>query len=489
MLSAFLRPRLAWGGLVRTNSVNAVVNVVTDYKGKFTQPTSDVPFDRVRPIQHSFFRYGGYRPSCFAPNTHNQIEALKMRVLKKTPVVDIELMTEFCTWVKVNYRHLFPQFRKRRSVPIDVYLKNSNASPSVKRNVMEAFTKLREQGIDENSNLTRNELYKYTLRKSFVKVENNLYSSPQCDLHDKAPRLIQGATPEFIALVGPAFMSIQAEIKRVWSRNHMVWFTSGASTKDTADYITKDRSWRIFENDVSAWDASMHELLGELEVWLAAKMGARPAVIQLMRANIDTHGVTNSGIRYSVKGTRKSGDPYTSCFNSVINGLMHLFCIFKGGVSIEDLCRVVKMLVQGDDNAMRHSPFINPDWSLIYRLGFRADNIYRKSELELEFCSSRLYPVDDGKDGYCFGPKIGKLLNKFLCFINPPLNVHPCSVARGVAMGLQLVATYVPLIANLVDRVLWLTRGHSVYYDRQQDWKMTLVGQKNGFGAHNIYDG
>jgi len=57
-------------------------------------------------------------------------------------------------------------------------------------------------------------------------------------------------------------------------------------------------------------------------------------------------------------------------------------------------------------------------------------------------------------------------------FNNPPLNVHPYSLARGVAIGLLPVATYVPVVQKMCDRILELTSGHSAKMLDTGDWQM-----------------
>ena len=440
---------------------------------KITVPHSELDQFRAPPQRYHLFKHMHYQPSSFAANLHNEVEALKARVLKQTPVVDRVEMSRFVGWVQTNFKTLFPNFRKRPRASMDSYLENSNASPGVKRTIREAYDRLRATGYNTSTRFTMDELYLFTKRKSFIKVENDLYQSPGGDLR-KAPRLIQGATPEFISFLGPMFMSIQAEIKRVWGSKFCVWFTSGADSRALADYITESQTMKWFENDVSAFDASICEELCKLEVWLAKRMGANSACLQLMRANIKTHGVTSKGVKYRCLGTRKSGDPYTSCFNSVLNGLMHLYAIHRGGVQTESLHRHVRMLVQGDDNLMRHSPQLTPMWSVLLRLGFKCENLYRKGPLQAEFCSSRLYPV---RGGYNFGPKLGRLINKLLCFNNPPVHVHPNSVARGVALGLASVATYVPLVDLFVARILQLTSGYEAFYMPGGEWNMRYRAQ------------
>jgi hypothetical protein len=420
----------------------------------------------VRPeLTFSLFKRVNYPTWSYHQSSHNENVALCMRALRPKVVPCAATLEHFCSWVKTNFRRLFPGFRKRRPAAIDIYLRNSNASPMVKRAIGEAHTRMSELGISDQSVLMPNTLYQYTKRKTFIKVENNLYSTPR-GTKLKAPRLIQGAQAEFIALVGPAFMTIQAEVKRVWGCDNPIWFTSGAHARPLAEYIT-GYPGKIFENDVAAFDASISVALCKLEVWLAQRMGAPRAVLDLMRANISTHGKTGRGLRYKCQGTRKSGDPYTSVFNSVINGCMHAYALNGGGGC--DLAGF-RMLVQGDDNLMVYDPArYKPKWSLFRLLGFECENNNRVDFREVEFCSSRLYAV---QGGYTFGPKIGRVIAKMAVFNNPPLNVHALSVVRGVAIGMSEYAKFVPFAAEAQQALLRASHGYQPWVPPVQDWQM-----------------
>jgi len=166
------------------------------------------------------FNTRSYEPTAFASNQHNEYQALLARVLADTdqPVMgcefnmdegdpcdvkgnlhyhgkqcryfDDELLSlpSCIRWAKKNHKVLFPNMHGVRSVPFQEYLTRSNASPSVKRVLRKTWLRMRDEGYDENSILTPTELYRWTTRSSFVKVENDLYHSPVGD-KDKAPRL------------------------------------------------------------------------------------------------------------------------------------------------------------------------------------------------------------------------------------------------------------------------------------------------------------
>jgi len=409
------------------------------------------------------FSSGGYKPNGFASNAHNELQALRARVLKATPVPNESLLA-CIDWAKKKHRHLFPNIHNVKSVPFAEYLLRSNASPSVKRVLQKTFDRLVLDGFDETSNLSKSKLYQWTKRSSFVKVENDLYSTV-LGRKNKAPRLIQGAQPEFIVLVGPWIMALQDAIKGKWTTKSPLCFTSGVTAEAAGAYISDfDGEW--LEDDIGSFDSSVDVQWCEYEVWLCTKFRAPKAVVDLIRANIHTHGKTHHGWKYKCEGTRKSGDPYTSLFNSVINGLchLHLFCTWEN-VTVKTVRahKMIKMLLQGDDNLLRHPFGRRYPWVEGMRgLGFDSEAIYRDHYFEAEFCSSRLYKVDNGD--YVFGPKPGRVLAKYGYVINPPPNVNSNSLLRGIALGLKRAVSFIPPLKSVTDRTLQLTEGNKAVY-------------------------
>jgi len=124
------------------------------------------------------------------------------------------------------------------------------------------------------------------------------------------------------------------------------------------------------------------------------------------------------------------------------------------------------MLLQGDDNAMRHLEQVEFPWKEgMAGLGFDSEAIYRQSFEELEFCSARLYLTTSG---YVFGPKPGKVLAKLGYIINPPIDVTRESMLKGVALGLQKSCNHIPPLKSVITRILQLTQKHEAYYDKKR---------------------
>jgi hypothetical protein len=439
------------------------------------------------------FDTGDYKPIAFASSLHNEAIAIGSRVLKATPPPVNFVSHDYVNFVKRNFDKIFPNWRRVEPVPFDVYLKHSNATPAVKKILQQTKDELDRNSVGYNMVSSR-DAYRWTTRSSFVKVENLLYNSPaeaqpanELGLttignanpyknREKAPRLIQGAQPEFICLMGPLFMAIQGMLKKVWNKKNSIFFTSGSNNVQVSKPIV-EASGRWLEDDVSAFDSSVNRDICELELWITKKLGANPLQLQLFEFNIRTHGFTHFGIKYSVVGTRKSGDPFTSVYNSVLNGCMHLwaYCLLAHK-PVSTALQEIKMIVQGDDNVLRHpGEKLDFHW-LLMLLGFDCEANYRQSEYDVEFCSNIFY---DTTVGVVFGPKPGRVLAKFGYFINPPANLDPLGVLRGVSIGLIEAASFVPIIRSVIDRILVVTSGHREQFIREHSFAFKYVKAKS----------
>lgn len=424
--------------------------------------------------QYALFVTHDYRPVCYANTLENEEATMMHRVVIATPQHDEVFMNKFVTFSKTCFRAMMNgRVKKIYAVSNDKYLERSNASSSVKEQIRKAFIDLQRLGINVNSKLDKRTLHLLTNRGLFLKKENLSYRTPLGIKH-KTARAIMSAPAWFIALVGPWFMALQDHFKRVWHKNNWCCFVSGVSARDTAKLI--DQMWMLVEDDVATFDSSVSRPLCEFEVWVAQQFGCPSLIVQLMLANCDTHGYSYHGAKFFYPGGRKSGDPYTSLFNSMLNAFMHVFIIKeKTGWNLSTLRDNVRMLVCGDDNVMAiNTTQIIPFVVSMSMLGFNSEALYRDSIHEVEFCSCRVYYDDDGP---FFGPMPGKVLSKFGFVNSPPDDVSRESMLRGIALGLKETCYYLPPIRAVVDRVLTLTDGTTPYVDRstlfrQEEWHM-----------------
>jgi len=416
---------------------------------------------------------GKYRPVAYASNRHNEEVAVNARITNLTPPLD-EVESRRCyDWVLQNWRRLLPGFTHITSVSFETYIKKSNASASVKRLLIRTKAQLDREGITEHSHITEQMVHEWTKRKAFVKVENNPYRTP-AGRKNKACRLIQGAAPEFIVLVGPWMMAFQKMVKRKWSSKNFMCFTSGVSSLDAARVVDKP-SWEVLEDDIGAFDASVDALWLRLEYHIFKKCGAPLAVLQLIFANIDTRGTTSQGVKYRRRGMRKSGDPYTSVGNSLLNGFFHIYIwCDETHETVEQARSSICMVIQGDDNLLCHRYLDHRiEWVDRMRdLGFDSEATYRRDILDAEFCSNLVYKCDKG---LVFGPKPGRVISKLGYFINPPNNIDPKSLVRGTALGLYSACSHIAPLRAYLDHLLLLTDGCATTTMARDEWKMKYV--------------
>jgi hypothetical protein len=487
------------------NTINTVNMIKPQKRGALT---SNDPFmnkfnkfqspEFIKEASVTGYHSNNFGPIVFADNKLNEKRALDTRVTVGTPPIDLPFVNSACKdWWK-NRRQLFPGMKeietteiigtllKDQTDPItgkryfakkqygdlkpehSAYLIRSNARPMVKNKLYNTFKLLYAEGIDEDSYITHAQMMQWTLRSSFLKMENLLYRT-LCGVKEKAPRFISGAEAQFICLVGPWMMACQDRLKRSWTIEHFVTFTSGKTNEDIGKEAGNHLEKSVFEDDISVFDSSVCRELLLFEHKLFDSWGAPRAVSMLIKNNVDTRGRTKWGYRYKVKGTRKSGDPYTSLGNSILNGLMHYY-IYKVhyGLTTSQAMKGLKMFVAGDDNlGFCSSP--NVPWvAYMLRFGFDSEAMYRQSIFEAEFCSCRIYPTDSG---LVLGPKPGKVLAKFGYYVQPPVHVPIKQLLRGSALGLYKQCYFIPPIKIFLDKVLDYTKGEKAYFVKQGDWQ------------------
>jgi len=434
-----------------------------------------------------------YKPVMYASTQHNEKVSLLYRTLKITPTPNDAYVDEFSKFFKRNIRKLLPKTFKYgvREVSFDQYILKSNAKPGVKKKLKLTYKQLSDDAITSDSKLSGKLVKKWVSRKAFVKVENTNHVSDD-HLTIKSPRMIQGAQPEFICLVGPWIMALQDMVKRDLNSKNNICFTSGVSNFNAATKLMEIPG-NLVEDDVSSWDVSMCAKILKLEVWLVRRLKAPKATVKLMQNNVNTSGNTTHGIKFKTLGTRKSGDPYTSLFNSIMNIMFHMFIMCNTlNKTFQQVFVVIRMLVQGDDNVLKIPSLIQKiDFKAnMLKLGFSAKASYKKPT-EVQFCSMRLYPV---KGGWTFLPKIGKVLCKFGNFVDPPVNAKPEVLVRGSALGLYAGVACLPAFKAYMDKVLDATRGFENHPVKREDWQMSLkpceasIDTHYFFGLHYDYD-
>lgn len=411
-----------------------------------------------------------YLPEVFADNVENQYKALEKRVLAAPPEHDPEVVGRFIKWAKDNCEKILGKPVAIQSIEFDSWLENMNASRAVKARILKAKMALRDAGIDEHSVLAKDQIHKATQREAFTKFETVL-SGSKIAKSEKASRLIQGAHPEMTALVGPWMSAFQGRMKKVLDGRGGLMFTSGKTVRQVAEFIGSkiQDGWSPFDDDVGAYDLSLIVPYAEFEVWLCDRYHCPRTTHDLMTANIETHGWTSLGWKYSVRGTRKSGDTFTSVMNSILNLMFHLFIFCEERqIGVSEALKSLVMAAQGDDDVGAHvGPKI--DWKAgMAKLGFKSEPHYVESVSKLEFCSH--YLTKDSV-GWTFFPKVGRILAKAGVSLRAPDGLE-AAYARSTILSLRGACASCPPLRAYCDRVMQLTEGERLVPVLDEPWKM-----------------
>lgn len=241
----------------------------------------------------------------------------------------------------------------------------------------------------------------------------------------------------------------------------------------------------FFENDFSQFDSTISRYALELEFEVYKRFGVCTATdgplqcsenkgINWARRILDnqlkTLGYDKFGNKYEVDGNRKSGDPNTSCGNSLVNGLatLFVFAILQAkiqGCDVMDITMAdidMQEIILGDDNTTSYAKRYQPQIAdgtferLLKRLGFVSKLTIRPSIYHAEFCSQRFWCIDDNisdpaVDSWCLGPKPSKWLSRHAITTKTDLSEKDREVfLRQSIQAAFCTASFVPVIRNVL---------------------------------------
>nr|AFE55713.1 RNA-dependent RNA polymerase [uncultured virus] len=226
-----------------------------------------------------------------------------------------------------------------------------------------------------------------------VKVELSVNVTPGSE-PTKAPRLIEGCTPEMTILTAPWYSALLGVLKKKWNQESPIFIAIGSDSKTVGDYIASPPdNWLIDEDDVSNWDSCVQKYNLLVCKRVLRHFHAPSHVVEFFTRNFHKRGVTKSGIRYECPLRIGSGEAWTAVFNSIINAVDHIFIFCRRRhLTVAEASNQIKMVVTGDDNTLRYpSPRIS--WKdEMAQLGFKSTCKPVASLTSTEFCSSRVSP-------------------------------------------------------------------------------------------------
>jgi hypothetical protein len=416
---------------------------------------------------------------------------------------DDTFFDKFESFVFMNFDSFFPGLRQVPVVPTSFAIWNKNFPKSRQLQQEQAMKACFDNGNYKEWNAS--------YRNMFVKSEALSKSTP-FGVPKLAPRMIQGATAYHNVQTGPFFSAFSKRLKDMWSvsRTYGPKYATSCSAEDVGSAfergVTDIPDYAILEGDFSRFDTTVHRRLLELENRIYKMSGCPKRTLMVLKAAIKTRGFAKFGIKYEVDGTRHSGDPQTSCGNTMLQTLAMLFLLHvHTSIGLKELISKVSFFALGDDNLLiaPESMLVDfPVTSGLKKLGFTYEpklHVGPNARFMCTFCSGRFYPVINSQNNpvTVLAPNAGRVYSKFGYYANPANDSREYlqRLVRGDALGRRSILSAIPCIRHLADHCLRLTshvpntrvvvdkssgfmynfRAHDHYFPYSETYRMTEI--------------
>jgi hypothetical protein len=299
---------------------------------------------------------------------------------------------------------------------------------------------------------------KYAKFRAFIKKEKQF----KCTIfgldENNRPRCIQACSPYASVSTGRWMKTFQQYLHNAWRGNLL--FAAGLNAEQLSEWFSSRvaRTAVFIEDDFTLYDSTFSVEAHDLCLRLFQKAGMEknsPWGWAIRKEQVMAPGVGRLGHCYQVDGTMRSGVADTCLSNSIINALVHYFCLHEANphLSLSYLLANVSMVVLGDDNLMMLPPGIKyngladgiRDFGLIPKLSVRKDSD------EVVFLNMRPYPTDT--PGLVrFAPRIGRLCARLGFSVEK--QPDPRAYLHAVAKAFVKSCNHVPILRELMQSIL-----------------------------------
>jgi len=312
--------------------------------------------------------------------------------------------------------------------------------------------------------LSKREADKWCRVAMFPKTEK----LDQCG-NDYAPRVISGFDPRVSAFVGPEMTVIQEYFHRNWNGISVpILLAAGATTADISSMYNRivDSMGVCFETDMSNFDSTVADPFIKLWMKLIRNWGFEDSHMFWSLKAAQSRPLFGFGIcgsRFLTKVDVKSGMSDTCIVNSVMNAMVHLFCVAKTGklyvngkLSLRLALDTVSMAVMGDDNM--GSTTVKDAIQIAYymkKLGWIPKFKIVDDPRDLTFLNMIPYPIEGG---ILFAPKLGRLVQRlpFAVQDQGDWRAYNCAMGKGFLQScahVPVLRAYVARLARCGQRV------------------------------------
>lgn len=421
------------------------------------------------------YQFEQYKPIHFSNNSFNMYAALRTRVTMPLIDPDEDTLTTFWQWRKIAFLRLLP--RGVQDGDFLEWLSTCNSTPSMKAQYLRSYQQLVASGDHRRRWVPVGELMRECKSKIHLKIENLLYKTP-AGLKAKSARCIFGCRPRLVVETAAWIKNLTESLKTRWGIGSPIVYAGGMTGERQGQWMDLKDFGLWYEDDVSKWDSSVCDQLLNFFADMCKFMGAPPRVVQYLRKSVKTIGRTRHGIKVKTPGGMKSGVPWTSIGNSLLNAFIHLFIYQREhGLTLNDALKEFRILVMGDDSVINCKR--PTDFKLsMGQFGFKAETIKRDNKHQVGFCSAYFLPA---KKGSVLVPNPVRVLMKFGSFHTLPPNMSYLEMVKGSAKSIYNSMCMWPEFA----RELRIIAGTFV---RSKEWMKQYAKIKNRINDWDVWN-
>lgn len=305
-----------------------------------------------------------------------------------------------CNEVRALYnRHLVdrthiafePEYFKKMARKVLRELPTADVPPVSYTNIINGY-----HGAKRNAYLRARENIKingFDKRWTYVKMFVKPDKYPEDNAMDKAPRAIQYRSPEFNLLIGKYLKPIEEEFYSMLSPGGFRFVAKGLNNIQRAKLLQAQSN--TFLNpcyillDHSAFDSTINVTHLRETHKFYRKMNKSRQLQNLLKYQINNKGFSKHGIKYTIKGTRMSGDYDTALGNTFVN-----YVCLRSWLRINNVRG--EIMLDGDDSivTVERASLSRLDPAHFTKCGFetKMEVVYNLSEVE--FCQSKYLPTE-----------------------------------------------------------------------------------------------
>lgn len=394
-------------------------------------------------------------PIVHASTIDNEIEGIRTRVLPTFPFNVVKLCLFIKFYKSHHYRQLSPE-PHHPSFHLDIPKEDLFTMWNERFNLRRQQDQFRAQvEIDRNDKLP-------TTRKAFVKVERLVGRSRPDYYKFGKPRIIQDVSRRFHSSVGPLIYAYSLYAKEYWNLDYTLVYCSGYTGLQLGESFSQQDYPCYVLTDVSSFDASVNsEIIKARNNTLWYKIVENVNQFMCFKSMENPKGFgMKSGLFYSVRGKRCSGDQNTSLDNTDINFAIHLYAIYQKIGFIPH--NQIKIWALGDDCVLA-GPLWLRDINFkgeLAQIGFDMKvKIVEDPDL-VDFCSQYFWRVGQKR---VLGGKPGRILEKI------GFSTSDNSTFREVLLTTQYHSYFVPMVHEYINQGLKLTtKQRATYVDHSR---------------------